>query len=162
MRNVSEKMFLLAFLFTYLSHAPEEMGEAEIGSGHLAEFLRAHHDRLKADVLVLSDTANFATGLPSITTSLRGMVIVDVRVRALDHPIHSGMWGGPVPDAATSLSRILSRLFDDDGNVAIPEFESDLAPPSDAARARLEALPIVDEEFRAPISLSRASSILTL
>ena len=135
-------------------------GEEEIGSGHLAEFLRAHHDRLQADVLVLSDTANFATGLPSITTSLRGMVIVDVRVRALDHPIHSGMWGGPVPDAATSLSRILARLFDENGEVAIPGFESDLTPPSEGARARLEALPIDDAEFRADVGLVPSADLI--
>jgi hypothetical protein len=66
-------------------------GEEEIGSGHLAEFLRAQRERLAADVLVLSDTQNLATGLPSLTTSLRGIVNVDVRLRALDHPIHSGM-----------------------------------------------------------------------
>ena len=135
-------------------------GEEEIGSGHLAEFLRVHHERLQADVLVLSDTANFATGLPSITTSLRGMVIVDVRVRALDHPIHSGMWGGPVPDAATALSRILSRLFDDAERVAIPGFEDDVPTPSEGQRARLEALPIDDAEFRADVGMVPTAELI--
>lgn len=128
-------------------------GEEEIGSGHLADFLRAHRERFRADVLVLSDTANFATGLPSITTSLRGMVIVDVHVRALDHPIHSGMWGGPVPDAASALARLMGRLFDADGNVAIPDFEADAPPLGAAARARLEALPVDDATFRAEVGL---------
>ena len=135
-------------------------GEEEIGSGHLAEFLREHQARLQADVLVLSDTANFATGLPSITTSLRGMVIVDVRVRALDHPIHSGMWGGPVPDAATALSRILSRLFDDEGRVAIPGFDDDVPVPTEGQRARLEALPIDDHAFRADVGLVPSAELI--
>jgi acetylornithine deacetylase/succinyl-diaminopimelate desuccinylase-like protein len=128
-------------------------GEEEIGSPHLAEFLRAHHERLQADVLVLSDTANLATGLPSITTSLRGLLNVDVRVRALDHPVHSGMWGGPVPDAASALGCLLGRLFDDRGEVAIPGFESDVVALSPSARARLEALPIDEQDFRADVGL---------
>ncbi len=135
-------------------------GEEEIGSEHLADFLRAHHERLAADVLVLSDTANFATGLPSITTSLRGLVIVDVRVRALDHPIHSGMWGGPIPDAATALSRILARLFDAAGQVTIPDFEADVPALAPAARARLGRLPIDDAAFRADVGLVDSAELI--
>jgi acetylornithine deacetylase/succinyl-diaminopimelate desuccinylase-like protein len=123
-------------------------GEEEIGSGHLAAFLEAHRERLACDVLVLSDTANIATGVPSMTTSLRGIVQIDVTVAALDHPIHSGMWGGPVPDAATALSRILGRLFDDDGLPAVPGLEDDVPEVTDAERAELAALPFDPEVYR--------------
>jgi len=123
-------------------------GEEEIGSEHLAEFLRAHRARFDADVLVLSDTANLATGIPSLTTSLRGLVAVDVTVRALDHPLHSGMWGGPVPDAATALSVLLARLVDADGEIAVPGLLDDVPKLSDAQRAALEALPFDEAEFR--------------
>jgi acetylornithine deacetylase/succinyl-diaminopimelate desuccinylase-like protein len=123
-------------------------GEEEIGSVHLAEFLRVHRRDLGADVLVLSDTANLATGLPSLTTSLRGLVVVDVTVRALDHPLHSGMWGGPVPDAATALAALLGRLVDARGEPAIPGLADDVPAPSAAERARLAALPFDRERFR--------------
>jgi len=123
-------------------------GEEEIGSLHLADCLRAESERLAADVIVLSDTANLDTGIPSITTSLRGLLSVDVRVRALDHPLHSGMWGGPVPDAASALGIVLGRLFDERGRVAIPGLADDVPPLGDAARAALAALPFDEPGFR--------------
>lgn len=135
-------------------------GEEEIGSGHLAAFLAAHHERLAADVIVLSDTANLATGLPSITTSLRGIVNVDVRVRALDHPVHSGMWGGPVPDAASALARLLGRLFDARGEVAILGFADGAAVLSAEARARLDALPFDAAAFRQDVGLVPGAALL--
>jgi acetylornithine deacetylase/succinyl-diaminopimelate desuccinylase-like protein len=124
-------------------------GEEEIGSGHLEAFLRAHRARLGADVLVLSDTANLATGVPSLTTSLRGLVAVDVTVRALDHPLHSGMWGGPAPDAATALAVLLARLVAPDGSIAVPGIYDDVPEPSAEERAQLAALPFDEAAFRA-------------
>ena len=135
-------------------------GEEEIGSEHLATFLRTHSERLSADVLVLSDTANLERGLPSLTTSLRGLVNVDVRVKALDHPVHSGMWGGPVPDATGALARILGRLFDDDGAIAIPDFESDVPPLSQKARSNLEALPLDVAAFRNDVGMLDSTQLL--
>jgi acetylornithine deacetylase/succinyl-diaminopimelate desuccinylase-like protein len=123
-------------------------GEEEIGSGHLAAFLASQRERLRCDVLVLSDTANLATGLPSITTSLRGIVNVDVRVRALDHPRHSGMWGGPVPDAATALAVLLGRLVDAQGRIAVPGLEDDVPALDAAEREALAELPFDAEAFR--------------
>ncbi len=132
-------------------------GEEEIGSGHLASFLRAHRARLDCDVLALSDTANLDTGIPSLTTSLRGIVQVDVTVRALDHPIHSGMWGGPVPDAATALVSLLARLVDERGAIAIPGLSDDVpALPPDERRA-LEALPFDAVAFRRDAGMSEGA-----
>ena len=124
-------------------------GEEEIGSLHLAEFLRAHRERLDGDVVVLSDTQNLATGLPSLTTSLRGLVAVDVSVRALDHPLHSGMWGGPVPDAATTLAQVLARLVDAAGGIAVPGLLDDVPELDAEERARLAGLPYDEARFRA-------------
>jgi cysteinylglycine-S-conjugate dipeptidase len=123
-------------------------GEEETGSEHLAEFLRVHRARLDCDVLVLSDTANLDTGIPSLTTSLRGIVQVDVTVRALDHPIHSGMWGGPVPDAATALTSLLARLVDARGAIAVPGVYDDVPELSTDERATLAALPFDAAAFR--------------
>jgi acetylornithine deacetylase/succinyl-diaminopimelate desuccinylase-like protein len=128
-------------------------GEEEIGSLHIAEFLRAQRQRLDCDVLVLSDTQNLQTGLPSLTTSLRGLVNVDVTVRALDHPIHSGMWGGPVPDAATSAARLLARLVDDRGRIAVPGLLEDVPELDEALRRQIEALPFEAARFRADAGL---------
>ncbi len=135
-------------------------GEEETGSEHLSGFLRAHHERLAADVIVLSDTANLERGLPSLTTSLRGLVNVDVRVKALDHPVHSGMWGGPVPDATSALARVLGRLFDERGAVAIPDFECDVPPLSAARRAHLERLPLDPSQFRRDVGLVESARLI--
>jgi acetylornithine deacetylase/succinyl-diaminopimelate desuccinylase-like protein len=124
-------------------------GEEEIGSAHLGEFLRAERARLAADVIVLSDTANLEAGLPSLTTSLRGLVNVDVHVRALDHPVHSGMWGGPVPDAPSALAVVLARLFDARGEPALPGLADDVPPLAPAEHAALRALPFDAARFRA-------------
>jgi len=123
-------------------------GEEEAGSGSLGDFLRKHRDMLKADAIVLTDTGNFDTGLPSITTALRGIVIVNVELKALKQPVHSGMWGGPVPDAAMALCKILARLVNDDGSIAIPGIYEKVKPLSDAEKKSITSLPSDDKLFR--------------
>jgi acetylornithine deacetylase/succinyl-diaminopimelate desuccinylase-like protein len=135
-------------------------GEEEIGSDHLGDFLRSWRERLAAEVLILSDTQNLATGLPSLTTSLRGLVLVDVTARALDHPIHSGMWGGPVPDAATALARVLARLVDDAGRITVPGLLDDVPPLDDAERARLASLPFDADAFRADAGMLAGATLV--
>jgi acetylornithine deacetylase/succinyl-diaminopimelate desuccinylase-like protein len=94
-------------------------GEEEVGSPTLHAFLTEHEKLLSADVIVIADSGNWAIGEPALTTSLRGLVDCFVEVRTLDHAVHSGMWGGVVPDALTTLCRLLATLHDDDGNVAV-------------------------------------------
>jgi len=136
-------------------------GEEEIGSTHLSEFLEAYRDRLACDVMVLSDTANLEAGLPSITTSLRGLVNVDVSVRALDHPLHSGMWGGAVPDAASALAVVLARLFDVDGEINVPGLCDDVPPLSESERAELARLPFVGDAFRSDAGVVASARLPT-
>jgi acetylornithine deacetylase/succinyl-diaminopimelate desuccinylase-like protein len=123
-------------------------GEEEIGSGNLGSFLQQYKHMMAADFIVLSDTANFDTGIPALTYQLRGICQVDVEVQGLDHPIHSGMWGGPVPDAATALAVLLGRLVDAQGRIAVPGLEDDVPALTPAERAELERLPFDAAAFR--------------
>jgi acetylornithine deacetylase/succinyl-diaminopimelate desuccinylase-like protein len=94
-------------------------GEEESGSPSLGALLGAHRDLLAADVIVIADSDNWSTKTPSLTVSLRGLADCVVEVSTLDHGLHSGMWGGVVPDALSALVRLLASLHDDDGNVAV-------------------------------------------
>jgi acetylornithine deacetylase/succinyl-diaminopimelate desuccinylase-like protein len=94
-------------------------GEEESGSPSLGALLAAHRDLLAADVIVIADSDNWSTTTPSLTVSLRGLADCVVEVATLDHGLHSGMWGGVVPDALTALIRLLATLHDADGNVAV-------------------------------------------
>ncbi|MGF9647204.1 dipeptidase [Pseudarthrobacter oxydans] len=94
-------------------------GEEEAGSPTFRPFLEAHRELLRADVIVVADSSNWKVGVPALTTSLRGLVDGTIEVQVLEHAVHSGMFGGPVLDAPTLLSRLIATLHDDDGNVAI-------------------------------------------
>jgi cysteinylglycine-S-conjugate dipeptidase len=94
-------------------------GEEEVGSDTLPALLKEHHERLRADVIVIADSGNWDIGEPALTTSLRGLVRADIEVRTLGRGVHSGMWGGLVPDAIMTLSRVISSLYDEAGNVAV-------------------------------------------
>uniref|UniRef100_UPI0035BBAF5D M20/M25/M40 family metallo-hydrolase n=1 Tax=Agreia sp. TaxID=1872416 RepID=UPI0035BBAF5D len=95
-------------------------GEEEFGSRSFSSFLDMHRDRLFSDVIVVADSDNLSVDRPSLTTSLRGLVDAEVTVSTLDHAVHSGLNGGPVPDAATALVRLLDRLRAEDGSLAVP------------------------------------------
>lgn len=100
-------------------------GEEEGGSTGLSEILDEHSDLLRPDIIVIGDGGNWQVGVPAFLTSLRGYVGVKIEVRTLESAVHSGLFGGMVPDALMTLSRILASLHDDDGLVAIDGLASD-------------------------------------
>ena len=114
-------------------------GEEEVGSDTLPDLLAEHGDYLAADVIVIADSGNWDIGVPALTTSLRGLVRADVTVRTLTHAVHSGMWGGLVPDALITLSRLIATLHDDEGNVAVAGLHSAPAADVDYPEERLRA-----------------------
>jgi len=123
-------------------------GEEETGSTHLPEFLGRFRPRLDADVLVLSDTANFATGVPALTWQLRGLVQVDVEVSCLERPVHSGDFGGAVPDAVRILCRLIDALHARDGTIDVPGLYRRVRRPSAEVRRRIRRLPFSEASFR--------------
>jgi len=114
-------------------------GEEEFGSASLEALLTRYRDDLVADVIVIADSANWDIGVPALTTSLRGLVNAFVDVQTLDHAVHSGAYGGPVPDALTTLCRLLATLHDDAGDVAVEGLVRREASPLDYPEQRFRA-----------------------
>jgi acetylornithine deacetylase/succinyl-diaminopimelate desuccinylase-like protein len=123
-------------------------GEEEIGSPNLAAYLTHYKDRLACDVMVLTDCANYDVGRPSLTTSLRGLITMDVTVSALKSPLHSGMWGGPIPDPVQGLCKMLATLSDAEGRVAVAGLREQVIPPTAEELADFDALGMTEKIFR--------------
>lgn len=99
-------------------------GGEETGSGAMLGVIASDPERFRADVVIVSDGGNWRVGEPTLTTSLRGMAMLDVEVRTLNGPVHSGMYGGAVPEAMTALVRMLASMHDEHGNVTVPGLTS--------------------------------------
>jgi acetylornithine deacetylase/succinyl-diaminopimelate desuccinylase-like protein len=112
-------------------------GEEEFGSASLERLLAEHRDDLAADVIVIADSGNWDIGVPALTTSLRGIVNMFVEVRTADHAVHSGMFGGAVPDSLTVLAKLLATLHDEAGDVAVDGLISAGPTPVDYPEERL-------------------------
>jgi acetylornithine deacetylase/succinyl-diaminopimelate desuccinylase-like protein len=123
-------------------------GEEEVGSRNLLGFFERHKSRLQSDVIVVCDTENIEVGLPCVTYSLRGIVAAHVEVRSAEIPVHSGMAGGSLADAAIALNVILSRLYWDHDRLPIPGFYDKVRPLTDKERAAVRRLPGDESKWR--------------
>jgi acetylornithine deacetylase/succinyl-diaminopimelate desuccinylase-like protein len=123
-------------------------GEEEIGSRNLLRFFEQHKKRIQSDVIIVCDTENIEIGLPCITYSLRGIVAVQVDVRSAANPVHSGMGGGYIADAAIALNAILSRLFWGNGPLPIPGYYDSVRQLTEKERKSFRALPFDEAAWR--------------
>jgi cysteinylglycine-S-conjugate dipeptidase len=114
-------------------------GEEEAGSPSFASFLEAHKQQLEGDVIVVADSGNWSTTVPAITTTLRGLASIEFEVRTLDHAVHSGMYGGAVPDAMLALVKILGSMWDENGAVTISGLFSQETSDLEYSEAQLRA-----------------------
>lgn len=129
-------------------------GEEESGSKSLEPFMRESRSRLAADVCVVSDTGMWDVSTPAITTRLRGLVYMEVTVHGPSRDLHSGMYGGAVPNPINVLAKIIAELHDEDRRVTIPGFYDGVGEPPAATKAQWEALGFDEGEFLGDIGLS--------
>jgi cysteinylglycine-S-conjugate dipeptidase len=123
-------------------------GEEEIGSQNLMGFFKQYKEKIKADVIVVCDTENIEVGLPSITYSLRGIVPLVVEVESAKLPVHSGMVGGAMADAALALNVVLSRLYWNNGKLPIPHYYDRVRPMTAKERKSMNSLPAEEAAWR--------------
>jgi acetylornithine deacetylase/succinyl-diaminopimelate desuccinylase-like protein len=124
-------------------------GEEEVGSPHFEDLLVREARRLECDVVVISDTGMISPSVPSTTLGMRGLVAFDVTLRSAALDLHSGMWGGTVPNSALIAARIVAALHDADGRVTLPGFYDRVRPLSNLEKQSLAAQPFDEAEFRA-------------
>jgi acetylornithine deacetylase/succinyl-diaminopimelate desuccinylase-like protein len=122
-------------------------GEEEVGSENLEQFVESHKDLLACDAVVISDSAMFAEGIPSILSSLRGLAYFQIDVTGPSTDLHSGSYGGAVVNPAAALARIIASMHDDNGHVAVEGFYDDVSPFPTEVIDGMRKLPFSDDTF---------------
>ena len=134
-------------------------GEEEIGSENLGKFLQKYQHMLPADFIVLSDTANFDTGIPALTYQLRGICTIDVTVQTIAQPVHSGMWGGPVPDPVQILCSLIASLQGKKGEIDVPGLYKQVAKTPAKQLQRIRKLPFNEAKFKREAGLMKGMKL---
>ena len=122
-------------------------GEEEVGSNHLDHFLETNQEKLKCDVAVVSDTSQYAPGMPAITYGLRGILACEVTLTGPGRDLHSGVFGGSVMNPVNALCQLVAKLHDDQGRIQVPGFYTDVVPLTAAEREEFAALPFDETAY---------------
>ena len=128
-------------------------GEEEIGSPALGPWCEKHKDMLEADTILISDTGMIAQDIPSITTGLRGLSYVEVKVTGPNKDLHSGLFGGAVANPANILAKMIASLTDENNHITIPGFYDDVQEVSDEERAEMAKAPFDLEEYKKALDI---------
>lgn len=129
-------------------------GEEEVGSDNLPLFVKEYRDKLKADVILISDTSLISLDQPSITAGLRGLSYMEVEVTAANRDLHSGVYGGAVANPINELAKMIASLHDENGRVTIPGFYDQVANLSDSERKALNAAPFNLDEYKKELGIN--------
>ena len=130
-------------------------GEEEVGSDHLDDFLEENKDLLSADVVLVSDTGIIANDTPSITTGLRGLSYVEVKVVGPNRDLHSGLYGGAAPNPINILCELVASLKDEHQRITVPGFYDKVIELSAEEREAMAEAPFSEEEYKASIGIGR-------
>lgn len=130
-------------------------GEEENGSPHIADFVSAHRDLLRADLVVTADGPLHESGRPVITYGVRGIASFELRARAANRDVHSGNFGGIVPNAIWTLVHLLATMKNANGDITIDGFHDDVVPPTDLECAAAARLPLEPQEVKRALGLAR-------
>ncbi len=128
-------------------------GEEEIGSPHLAKFVKQHKDLLKADVILISDTAMISMDTPSIDIGVRGLSYIEVEVTGPNRDLHSGVYGGAVANPATMLAKMIASCHDENNHITIPGFYDDVVEATPEERKLMAEAPFSEEEYRKDLGI---------
>jgi acetylornithine deacetylase/succinyl-diaminopimelate desuccinylase-like protein len=131
-------------------------GEEEIGSENLERFVSENRDMLRADVAVISDTGQFARGVPAITYGLRGLCYMEIFLTGPSHDLHSGMYGGAVANPANALCALIASLKSPDGRINIPGYYDDVVPLSSEEKKLWQALPFDEKGYLRSLGVDAA------
>ena len=128
-------------------------GEEEVGSSHLGTWIRDNKDRLKGDIILISDTSIIANDIPSIDVGLRGLSYVEVEVTGPNRDLHSGVYGGAVANPITILCEMIAKMKDENNHITIPGFYDDVVVLTDAEREDLNRAPFSLDDYKKDLNV---------